>query len=116
MLEPTGTSGWGEEGAGLVWGLPPKQLHPIPEHLQGPDGIRKMEMVPRTVSGAGQLRPCGFLGEMGPRDPAGPKQGRACTGAQLPHTLALGSSLQASAASEAQSLPQTLPEPHRTPK
>lgn len=112
MVEPTGISGWGEEGAGLAWGAP--------SHPKALAGTRWQQeewgMVPRTVSGAGQLHPRGFLGEMCPRDPAAPKQGRACTGAQLPHAPALGSSLQVSGASQAQSLALTLPKPHRTPK
>lgn len=97
-------------------GAAPRRLHPIPECLQGVDGIRKSGDGPRTVPGAGQLRPHGSLSQDGPQGP-GRSQTRSCVHRSAAATRAgLGELPSGSPASEAQSLAQTLPKPHRAPQ
>lgn len=62
MLEPTETSRWGEEG--VWWGSIPFQSAHRDQMASG-----RVGMVPRTVSGAGQLHPRGFLSQDGPQGP-----------------------------------------------
>lgn len=106
----------GEEEAGLAWGLPQGGSIPFQSVCREQMASGRVEMVPRTVPGAGQLRPHGSLSQDGPQGP-GRSQTRSCVHRSAAATHAgLGELPSGSPASEAQSLAQTLPKPHRAPQ
>lgn len=93
--------------AGGTWGLPPNAAPSQPRAEISQHG--EEQRVPRTL----QLRP--EHPQPSPQPPA--EQGRPCTGAQLSHALALGTSLQSpqgstTATNPAEKAPNTEITPH----
>lgn len=106
----------GEEEAGLAWGLPQGGSIPLQSACREQRASGRVEMVPRTVPGAGQLCPRGSLSQDRVQGP-GRSQTRSCVHRSAAATRAgLGELPAGSAASQAQSLPPTLPKPRRAPQ